>query len=196
MGKIFYIIGKSATGKDTIYKRIYEDTQLNLKSIVMYTTRPIREGEIDGITYHFVDENQYGEIKKSGTVIEEKSYHTMHGLWRYFTVNDDQIDLDKNSYIMIGVLQSYVSIRDYFGKDKVIPVYIEVDDGVRLERALMREKKPENRKFNEMCRRFLADSEDFSEEKIKDAEITIRFENNNLEECIEEVKAYIVKNNS
>lgn len=196
MGKIFYIIGKSATGKDTIYKRIYEDTQLNLKSIVMYTTRPIREGEIDGITYHFVDENQYGEIKKSGTVIEEKSYHTMHGLWRYFTVNDDQIDLDKNSYIMIGVLQSYVSIREYFGKDKVIPVYIEVDDGVRLERALMREKKPENRKFNEMCRRFLADSEDFSEEKIKDAEITIRFENNNLEECIEEVKAYIVKNNS
>lgn len=196
MGKIFYIIGKSATGKDTIYKRISDDKELNLKSIVMYTTRPIREGEINGVTYHFVSENQYEKIKEAGTIIEEKSYHTMHGLWRYFTVNDDQIDLDDNSYIMIGVLQSYVSIRDYFGKDKVVPIYIEVDDGVRLERALKREQKSENRKFNEMCRRYLADSEDFSEEKIKNAEITLRFENNDLEQCISEVKAYIVKNNS
>ena len=194
MGKIFYIIGKSATGKDTIYENICEDKTLNLNRIVMYTTRPIREGEIDGVTYHFVDEDGYLAIKEKGLIIEEKSYSTMHGLWRYFTVSDDQIELDDKSYIMTGVLKSFVSIRDFFGKDKVVPVYIEIDDGIRLERALKRELKSENRKFNEMCRRFLADSEDFAEEKIKEAGIVKRFENIDLEECIKEVKAYIAAN--
>lgn len=194
MGKIFYIIGKSATGKDTIYENICEDKTLGLIPIVMYTTRPIREGEIDGVTYHFVTEEEYVAIKESGKLVEEKSYSTMHGLWRYFTVYDKQIDLENDYYIMTGVLKSFVSIRDYFGKDKVIPIYIEIDDGIRLERALKRELKKENRRFSEMCRRFLADAEDFSEEKITEAKITKRFENVNLEKCIEEVKAYIIDN--
>ena len=48
MGKIYYILGKSSAGKDTIYKRIMDEGGLNLKRIVMYTTRPIREGEKQG----------------------------------------------------------------------------------------------------------------------------------------------------
>ena len=48
MGKIFCIMGKSATGKDTIYKRLLADGALKLNKIVTYTTRPIREGERAG----------------------------------------------------------------------------------------------------------------------------------------------------
>ena len=48
MGKLFIIIGKSATGKDTIYKRLLEIDQLKLKTVVMYTTRPIRNSEVNG----------------------------------------------------------------------------------------------------------------------------------------------------
>ena len=191
MGKIFYILGKSSTGKDTIYRRILEDSELNLNDIILYTTRPIRDGEINGKSYHFVNEEEYSTIKASGRIIEERSYDTIHGLWRYFTVSDENIDLDNNDYVIIGVLNSYVSTRDYFGEDKVIPVYIEVEDGVRLQRALDREKKPENRKFKEMCRRYLADSDDFSEEKIAAAGIEKRFENIDLDQCINEVKTYI-----
>lgn len=191
MGKIFYILGKSSTGKDTIYRRILEDSELNLNDIILYTTRPIRDGEINGKSYHFVNEEEYSNIKASGRIIEERSYDTIHGLWRYFTVSDENIDLDNNDYVIIGVLNSYVSTRDYFGEDKVIPVYIEVEDGVRLQRALDREKKPENRKFKEMCRRYLADSDDFSEEKIAAAGIEKRFENIDLDQCINEVKTYI-----
>jgi len=191
LGKIFYILGKSSTGKDTIYKRINNDKSLALNDIVLYTTRPIRDGEIPDVTYHFVTEEGYQELKNSGRIIEEKSYNTMHGLWRYFTAREDNIDLENKSYLMIGVLQSFISIREYYGEDKVIPIYIEVDDGIRLERALKREMKPENRKFTEMCRRFLADTEDFSEDKIMAAGIQKRFENINLEECIHEVKEYI-----
>lgn len=191
MGKIFYILGKSSTGKDTIYKRISNDKSLDLNNIVLYTTRPIRDGEIPDVTYHYVTEEGYLKLKESGSIIEEKSYNTMHGLWRYFTAREKDIDLDNKSYIMIGVLKSFISIRDYYGEDNVVPIYIEVDDGIRLERALKREMKPENRKFTELCRRFLADTEDFSEDKILAAGIDKRFENINLEKCIQEVREYI-----
>lgn len=194
MGKIFYILGKSSTGKDTIYKKILEDKEMNLKDIVLYTTRPIRDGEINGKSYHFVDEDEYVKIKEAGNIIEERSYDTMHGIWRYFTVKDSQIDLSKNNYLIIGVLNSFISTRDYFGMDKVVPLYIEVDDGTRLQRALNREKKPENRRFKEMCRRYLADSEDFADEKIYSAGINKRFENVDLNVCIDEVKDYIRRN--
>lgn len=194
MGKIFYILGKSSTGKDTIYKRMLQEESLKLKDIILYTTRPIRDGEIDGKSYFFVDEKKYEEIKASGNIIEERSYDTMHGLWRYFTVKDEHIDIEKNDYIVIGVLNSFIALREYFGEDKVVPIYIEVDDGLRLQRALNREKHPENRRFKEMCRRFLADSEDFSEEKILAAGITKRFQNIDLHKCVREVKEYIKKN--
>ena len=75
----------------------------------------------------------------------------------------------------------------------MIPIYIEVEDGERLTRALKREKKPGNRKFAEMCRRFLADTEDFSEEKLKAAGIEIRFENKDLFKCMSEIEDYILK---
>lgn len=194
MGKIFYILGKSSTGKDTIYKKILEDKEMNLKDIVLYTTRPIRDGEINGKSYHFVDEDEYVKIKEAGNIIEERSYDTMHGIWRYFTVKDSQIDLSQNNYLIIGVLNSFISTRDYFGMNKVVPLYIEVDDGTRLQRALNREKKPENRRFKEMCRRYLADSEDFADEKIYSAGINKRFENVDLNVCIDEVKDYIRRN--
>ena len=194
MGKIFYILGKSSTGKDTIYKKILEGKELNLKDIILYTTRPIRDGEINGKSYHFINEEEYQKIKATGNIIEERSYDTMHGVWRYFTVKDEQIDLDKNDYVIIGVLKSFVDTREYFGDDKVVPIYIEVEDGIRLQRALNREKKPENRRYKEMCRRYLADSEDFSEEKIVAAGIKERFENIDLANCISEVKGFIRRN--
>lgn len=194
MGKIFYILGKSSTGKDTIYKNILQDDNLLLKDIILYTTRPIRDGEQDGKSYHFVDEEGYLKIKETGNIIEERSYDTMHGLWRYFTVKDEQIDLEKNNYLVIGVINSFVALKKFFGEDVVIPIYIEVDDGLRLQRALNREKRPENRRFKEMCRRFLADSEDFSEENILEAGITRRFENIDLNNCLDEVKEYIKDN--
>ena len=106
MGKIYYILGKSSTGKDTIYNKIMEEGGLNLKKILMYTTRPIREGEEQGKDYFFVTEDEYYHLKENGYLIEMRSYQTIHGIWRYFTVNDTQIDLCKNSYMMIGVLTS------------------------------------------------------------------------------------------
>ena len=49
MGKIFCMMGKSSSGKDTLYKLILENEKLQLSNIVPYTTRPIRAGEQDGV---------------------------------------------------------------------------------------------------------------------------------------------------
>lgn len=192
MGKIVYLMGKSSTGKDTIYKRILEDKGITLRKIVPYTTRPIRAGEQEGVEYHFTDEIGFQKLQQAGKIIEQRAYQTFHGLWRYFTVDDGQIDLDKEDYIYIGTLESYQSTLQYFGREKLVPVLIELDDGVRLQRALDRERRQENPKYEEMCRRFLADSKDFSEEKIAAAGIgTERFYNNDLQICLENITAYL-----
>ena len=193
MGKIFYLMGKSSSGKDTIFKRLLESPELKLHTIVPYTTRPIRVGETDSVEYFFTDEEGLEKIKLSGQLIELREYHTFHGIWKYFTVNDGQIDLEKNDYLIIGTIESYNKTRAYFGEENVVPILIELDDGIRLQRALDREKAQDHPKYEEMCRRFLADAEDFCEENIKEASITRRFYNNDLKECIHEITEYIVE---
>lgn len=194
MGKIYCVMGKSSTGKDTIYSRLMSQKDFNLKKIIPYTTRPIREGEVDGESYHFCTEDQLAKLEKSGKIIELRAYDTAYGIWKYFTVNDGQIELDKNSYMLIGTLEAYTKIREYFGKEAVVPIYIEVEDGERLQRALNRERAETSPKYDELCRRFLADSEDFSEENLNKAQIDVRFENRQLEETIEKIKEYINEN--
>ncbi len=191
MGKIFCVMGKSATGKDTIYESLLRDTDLGLKRIIPYTTRPIRDHEEPGREYHFVTEADVQRLQEEGLIVEMREYHTVYGPWKYFTVNDGNIQLDQANYMVIGTVEGYVMIRDYFGEDSVIPIYVEVEDGDRLLRAISREKKQDIPKYEEMCRRFLADSKDFSEENIAAARINNRFYNENLTQTIQEIKAYI-----
>lgn len=191
MGKIVYLMGKSSTGKDTIYKHLMDNSKIKLHTIVPYTTRPIRAGEKDGVEYFFTDEAGFLKLKEEGRLIEDRAYNTCLGLWRYFTVNDEQIDLEHKDYVIIGTLESYNKTKDFFGEEKMVPVMIELDDGVRLQRALDREKVQDIPKYNELCRRFLADAEDFSEDKIEAAGISKRFVNNDLQQCVEEIMVYL-----
>ena len=194
MGKLFYVIGKSSTGKDTVFKNLMENPKLALRPFVMYTTRPMRGGEQPGVEYYFTDEEELARMTEQGNVIEVRSYDTVHGVWKYFTAHGESIDLENNSYAMIGGLDSFRAAREYYGTEKVIPIYIEVEDGERLQRALDREKAQDQPKYEEMCRRFLADAEDFSEERIRQAGIVKRFYNNDLEECLEEITGYLRDN--
>lgn len=194
MGKIVYLMGKSSTGKDTIYKRLLENDEIELHTIVPYTTRPIRAGETEGVEYFFTDEEGFRRLKAEGKLIEDRAYDTCLGLWRYFTVNDNQLDLKRKNYVMIGTLESYNRTKEFFGEERLLPVLVELDDGIRLQRALDREKAQDEPKYREMCRRFLADAEDFSEEKIEEAGITRRFINKDLQQCLQEIMIYLKEN--
>ncbi len=192
MAKIFVLMGKSSSGKDTVYSRIVNDRSLNLKTVTMYTTRPMRDGEKDGREYFFTDDRHCDELAESGRIVELRAYNTVHGVWKYFTADDGQIDICADTgYIIIGTLEAYEKISSYYGKDKVFPIYIEIDDKTRIHRALKREDSQQNPKYAEMCRRFIADEADFSEEKLLKLGITERFVNDNLDKCIDKIRAYI-----
>lgn len=200
MGKIFVIMGKTSSGKDTIYKQVLDKLTAMQgdaapKTVVIYTTRPMRPGETNGVEYFFATEEELQGLREQGKVIEERCFHTVHGPWYYFTVNDGQIDLEHHSYLMINTLAGFEMIRSYYNKqnqdasDVVIPIYIEADPKDRLIRYINRESLQKNPNYKEVCRRFLADEEDFSEEELNRLGITKRYFNQNLEECCKEIEA-------
>lgn len=197
MNKIFYLMGKSASGKDTIYELLKGDPSLNLRTVVLYTTRPMRSGEVEGVTYHFVSTERLKEILDSQTekksLIELRTYQTIHGPWSYFTLDDGQFNLEKEDIIMVGTLESYHAMKEYFSGEKVVPLYIEVEDGERLTRALAREKKQDHPKYEEMCRRFLADQKDFSEERLAEEGVVTRYPNKDLDTCLQLIREAIRK---
>ena len=187
MGRIYYLLGKSATGKDTLYKEILK-RRPKLRTVTMYTTRPIREGETDGVEYFFTDREELERQLASGKVIESRTYQTIAGSWTYYTVDDGQFDVaDDESCLMIGTLESYEKMCAYFEAGKMVPVYIEVPDGIRLLRAVKREENQKRPNYREVCRRYLADEKDCSEENLERLGITKRYQNTDMEMCLEEI---------
>lgn len=186
MGKLYYLMGKSSSGKDTLYKEILREIP-ELRTLTLYTTRPIREGETDGVEYHFVSEEILMQFEEDGKIIEKRTYDTVYGQWKYATIDDGQMNLNHSDYLVIGTLESYSKMKSYYGEKSLVPIYIEVEDGERLSRALLRERQQEKPKYDELCRRFLADQKDFSEENLKRAGISKRYRNQNKTQCLEEI---------
>ena len=191
---IFCVIGKSSTGKDTVFDLLLSDKTLSLQKIVTYTTRPIRAGEENAREYFFVDEEEEKRLSKEGKIIEKRSYDTVYGKWDYFTVDDGQIVLSESadkSYIVIATLESFTKLKAFYKNALVVPIYIYVEDGIRLQRALDREKAQKVHRYDEMCRRYLGDMKDFSEEKLKECGISHYFENVDSKRTADEIASYI-----
>ncbi len=186
-GKIFYIMGKSATGKDTVYRRILEEKRFDLRQVIPYTTRPIRSYEEEGREYHFVTIPEAMEMEAAGKVLEMRCYNTIHGPWYYFTADDGQIDLKTGNYLMIGTLESYQKLLKALGEDVLVPIYLWITDRERMHRALEREDRQEFPKYAELCRRYLADEEDFKEEKLQMCNISQYYENQDIEQCLAQI---------
>lgn len=111
-------------------------------------------------------------MQESGRIVELREYNTVYGVWKYFTADDGQIDLNSgNRYLVIGTLEAYDKFCEFYGKQHIMPIYIEVEDGLRLTRAIHREQKQDNPHYEEMCRRFLADSEDFPKRILQEQEL-------------------------
>lgn len=192
VGKIFCLMGKSSSGKDTIAKSLLQDKELKLRSVIPYTTRPIRQNETQGLEYHFVSEELLEQWEKKGKIIERRDYYTVNGLWSYCTIDDGQIDLSRDHcYLLIATIQSFKNLQNFFGARNIIPLYIEVNDGVRLERALKREKQQLQPNYEELCRRFLADSHDFSKQKLDNIGVQTYYSNDDLNECFDKLKTAI-----
>lgn len=188
--KIFMLIGRSSSGKDTIYKRLLKKSELNLRPITSYTTRPIRDGEKDGSEYFFVSEERFQELLEANKLIEHRSYTTVNGVWRYFTVRDNQLT-KSNNYLVIGTPRMYETMSGYFGNGVVYPVLIKVDELNCLLRAINREKREPHLNLKEVCRRFIADCDDFSDEALCRLGTNKSFDNIDLNLCVQSITDYI-----
>lgn len=138
------LCGKTASGKDTIKKIL---TSFGMKSVVTYTTRPPRAGEIDGVHYHFITQQDFMSKKESGFFLETTSYKVASGeTWFYGTAKDS---LKDNSVIIMN--PDGVKVV----KGATI-VYILADEEITWNRLRQRGDTPE-----EARRRLNADDEDF-----------------------------------
>ena len=182
---IYYICGKSAVGKDSIFQELVKRT--NLQRIIPYTTRPMRPMETEGEEYHFLSEEEFLRLLSEGKMMESRSYHTAFGLWYYGTAFEECYKDHHHAFLCIGTLESYNSIKAYLGQEYIQPIYIELEDSLRLSRARAREQGNDPKALEELERRFQADNEDFSEEKLKEAGIEKRYQNLDFSKCVEEI---------
>lgn len=159
--RIFCLVGKSCSGKDTLCARILE-RHPELVPVIPHTTRPRRTGEVEGQNYWFVTGEQLRQYEARGQVIEKREYHTVQGLWTYFTL---RFPLDRDR-ILITTLEGARALMDAYGPQAVRIVYLHADDRARLLRCIDREERQEHPDYAELCRRFLADQSDFAPDRL------------------------------
>lgn len=199
--KIFVIMGKSSSGKDTVFKMLKNGvidigdhyTSTILKPVLLYTTRQPRSNEKDGVRYHFTTEREYLETysNEPNRLVFSKAYHPkdLNGdmqLKRYFLDSKD-IDISKDSYVIIGTIDYLNDLRKFYGEDRIVPIYIDIDDDTRFLRAVEREKSEEKPNYGELCRRFTADNEQYNNKRITTEGINYKIENYDLETCVKQI---------
>lgn len=156
---IVILMGMSAVGKDRVRRELEKDI-FNYKNIISYTSRPIRENEINGIDYHFVSKEEFNNMIDNNEMIEYRNYETnwcgKGDTWFY---GIRKFELDKNKdYVVVIDLMGAESIINYFGKENCILIYLNAPDKIREIRARERGSFDET----EWNRRLLADYKDFS----------------------------------
>lgn len=90
---LLVIIGKSASGKDTVVNKLIKD--YDYKRLVTYTTRPMRKKEKQDITYHFISEDEFIGKIKDDFFLEYRKYLTDKGIWYYGSAKEDYETDDK-----------------------------------------------------------------------------------------------------
>lgn len=192
MMNIFYIMGRSGSGKDTIYKELLKSSRLSgleFKQVILHTTRPMRQGEKDGREYYFITDEQFEDMRSNNKFVEIREYNTVNGVWKYGT-SIDSFNQD-GYYIGIGTLESFAKLKDKFGNN-IKEIFIKVDEDKLLQRTILRATGDSKQSLDEVKRRFEADRVDFSDKKIDSVGINKIFYNNTLDDCVNEIEQYIL----
>lgn len=176
MKNILILCGKAASGKDTLKRYIVEALELSgieFNNVVNTTTRPPREGEVDGVNYHFCS----AEEMTKKILNDEMAEAVLFNDWVYGTENK-ALSEDK---LNVGIfnLEGIEALRQN-PNHNIFAVYLDVKDSVRLIRYLNRENMTKE-KINEMFRRYKADEIDFADvDDLVDYKLTIEDNENKM----------------
>lgn len=170
------LIGHSSSGKSTVEKALY---QKGYNKLISYTTRPPRDGEINGIDYHYIDCQQFKELESEGFFHEVAQYRD----W-YYGISLDGIDLKNEVHIAVVTVHGYTELSKH--TDDIIAIHIKLEERERIIRQLKRKDE-----VDEVIRRIHADRIDFDGvEEICDYTVN---NDSNLEETIKAVEEIINK---
>ena len=163
----YIIVGKGASGKDWLLKKMVEKGCVSMKQ---YTTRPVRDTET-GDEYHFVSEYEYKKMERRGDFISSNFYAIgWYGVSFYELMNSDVAILSP-----ANVKDLYTKFRDTCENSTII--YLDLPDDVRRERL---EHRYLTRTDDSLERRMEADEKDFKDFHLFDVRLTSVEEINNF----------------
>lgn len=182
------LLGKSASGKDTVVNNLIHN-YYGYEKIITWTTRPMRPGEKQDLTYHFTDDEDFEEKIEEGFFAEWKKYNSVFGTWYYGTAVQD-ITNNPNNKIIILTPSGYEDIKEYIINEEILSVYLDSSLRTLYKRLKFRGDNPK-----EIKRRLLHDIKDFKGIKNK-VNVVIKNNTRDLDELTELIKDMhdIVKN--
>lgn len=182
------LLGKSASGKDTVVNKLIHN-YYGYEKIITWTTRPMRPGEKQDLTYHFTDDEDFEEKIEEGFFAEWKKYNSVFGTWYYGTAVQD-ITNNPNNKIIILTPSGYEDIKEYINDEEILSVYLDSSLRTLYKRLKFRGDNPK-----EIKRRLLHDIKDFKGIKNK-VNVVIKNNTRDLDELTELIKDMhdIVKN--
>lgn len=144
------ITGVIDSGKSTLAAYLIK---MGYKPVLEYTTRPMREGEQDGVDYYFIDDVKFDQMRGAGEFAEVLCVETKHGLWKYGATKDD-VKNKENGYILVCGPGQLKQLLD--AEIPVLSVLLDIDKETARSRAINRGTKGDS--LDEFERRFTEDT--------------------------------------
>ena len=132
VNKVFCICGYSSSGKDSITNIVSKE--LNIPTLVSHTTRPMRDNEVNGETYHFISDTEFKANENN--FLEQRHYDTVYGTWRYGLHSSEIINKPYSLFIVDR--QGIEELSKVIGEDKIVSIFIEVSEEELKRRQALR----------------------------------------------------------
>lgn len=181
---ILTVLGKSGSGKTRTFKKIKEKT--DLKGLVQYTTRPPREGEVDGTSYNFVKNDEFLHLIENNKLATNTSFTVANGELWYYGYLKEHLENNKNCILVVNP-QEFLQLKEVYGRE-VVSVLIDATLQTRIDRYFERDEMNKDN-IKELTRRMIADEKDFNGLKFD----YVVDNNGDLEDTVENVIS-IIKN--
>ena len=176
------IMGKTSSGKDTVVNELI--SKYGFRKCVTYTTRPMRDGEKQDITYHFITEDDFKQKIRENFFAEYKSYDTEFGIWYYGVALEDVENADDKTVIIL----TPDGYRDVIKKVKNKPksIYIYANNSTIKERLISRGDDPK-----EAQRRLEHDNIDFKGVETEVGKIIYNNKGSNINDTVNKILKYL-----
>ena len=182
MINILILTGKTCSGKNVVLDKLINEHGFH--RVVTFTTRPMRDGEVNGETYHFINTDEFVQKMKTGFFAEWKAYTTVEGVWYYGTAMEDLENADDKTVVILTP-DGYRDIKDKVN-GKVVSIYLYANNSTIKKRLKKRGDDPK-----EAERRVLHDNEDFKGIENEVDRIVYNNESDTIDGAVQKILKYM-----